>query len=420
MAKSSRFCTFLSMQISHAAIASEAAASREAVTALLRDLIATPSLSTAEGAVTDRLAYEARELGADDVIIDERGNFVARFGSGPRTLLFDSHIDTVDVGDRAEWSRDPFDPYMERSATGNIIHGRGASDNKAGIASMLHGASLWRRIDPSDDVSLWVVGSVQEEACDGLSLYELLMSGLIPRPDAVVLGEATNGQVFRGNRGRIEAYVRVHGATCHASAPERGSNPVTTLAPVIAEIDRLNNRLSSESFLGKGTIALTKIECETPSFNAVPGSATLYVDRRLSQEETPQGALDELRAIVAELGIDADVEVMHYESVSYTGAKMQQAKEFPTWVNPENHPLTIAGIQATGFTSRPRSDSSHWVFSTNGVASMGKLDIPTIGYGPANEIHAHTAHDQCPQDDLVEALRWYAAFPSLYVTAKDA
>jgi putative selenium metabolism hydrolase len=397
-------------------VASQAEASRAAVTELLRDLIATPSLSTDEGAVTKRLLHEAATLGADESRIDDRGNFVARFGTGSRVLLFDSHIDTVDIGDRSEWSRDPFEPFLERLASGNIIHGRGASDNKAGIAAMLHGAALWKSLS-ADDVSLWVVGSVQEEACDGLSLYELLTSDGFPRPEAVVLGEATNGQVFRGNRGRIEAYVRVHGQSCHASAPERGSNPVTALAPVIQGIDRLNRSLSSESFLGKGTIALTKIECATPSLNAVPGSATLFVDRRLSEEESPEHALAELRALVAELGVDADVEVLEYESVSYTGARMGQTKEFPTWVNPAEHPLTVAGVLATEYTSRPRTDTSHWVFSTNGVASMGKLGIPTIGYGPANEIHAHTAHDQCPQDDLVDALRWYAAFPTLY-TAK--
>lgn len=363
-----------------------------------------------------RLHEEAAGLDADEHYTDPRGNFVARFGTGDRVLLFDAHIDTVDVGDRGEWSRDPFEPHLERLATGNVIHGRGASDNKAGIASMLHGAALWKRLGDPGDATLWVVGSVQEEACDGLSLYELLSSEGFPRPEAVVLGEATNGQVFRGNRGRIEAYVRVHGASCHASAPDRGINPVTALAPVIRRIDELNRSLRSGSFLGKGTIALTKIECATPSLNAVPGSATLFVDRRLSEEETPAHALQELRALVSELGVEAEVEVLEYQSVSYTGTQMGQVKEFATWVNPEDHPLTRAGVAATSFTSHPRTDTSHWVFSTNGVASMGKLGIPTIGYGPANEIHAHTAHDQCPEDDLVEALRWYAAFPSLYVT----
>lgn len=394
----------------------EAEAARSAVTGLLRELIATPSLSTGEEVVSTRLLEEAGRLGADDAFIDTRGNFVARFGVGPRTLLMDSHIDTVDVGDRSEWVRDPFEPYLERRASGDVVHGRGASDNKAGIASMLHGAALWNRTMRDDALSLWVVGSVQEEACDGLSLYELLRSGDV-RPEAVVLGEATNGQVYRGNRGRIEAYVRVHGQSCHASAPERGRNPVTTIAPVIAAIDRLNAALVPGEFLGKGTIALTKIECATPSLNAVPGSATLFVDRRLSENETPEGALQELRDMVSSLGVEAEVEILEYESVSFTGARMAQVKEFPTWVNPADHPLTVAGVRATSFTSRPRTDTSHWVFSTNGVASMGKLGIPTIGYGPGNEVHAHTAHDQCPQDDLIEAMCWYAAFPHLYLDA---
>lgn len=379
---------------------------------LLRDIISLPSLSTAEKSVADRLVQEARNLAADEVKLDEHGTFIARFGSGPRVIIYDSHIDTVDVGSRKEWDHDPFDPWIERRASGNVIHGRGASDNKAGIASMLFGAAEWKKFDIEGHFTIYVVGSVQEESCDGLALYEVLTSGAVRSPELVVLGEATTCKVYRGNRGRVEAYLRLHGLSCHASAPERGRNPITQIAPLVSEIARLNSRLASDSFLGKGTVVVTKIECETPSLNAVPSSATLYVDRRLSLEETPESALAELREISSALGLAVDVSVLQYEAVSYTGSMLKQEKQFNTWVLDEKSPYLSAAISATEATSRPSSETSHWVFSTNGVASMGKLGIPTLGFGPGDEVHAHTAHDQCPEDDLVDAIAWYSALPS--------
>ena len=391
----------------------DAHSKRQLVSNLLRDLIRIPSLSTQEEAVAQRLVLEARAVGADEVFIDEHGTFIARFGLGPRVIIYDSHIDTVDVGSRSEWGRDPFEPWIERKASGNIIHGRGASDNKAGIASMLIGASQWKTFTAKGGFSIYVVGSVQEEACDGLALYHVLTSQRIPNPEVVVLGEATTCKVFRGNRGRIEAYLRVHGQSCHASAPERGVNPVTSIVPLIEEIHRLNNRMESSTFLGKGSIAITKIECETPSLNAVPSSATLFVDRRLSQDDTPESALAELRDIAQALNIAADIDLLEYEAISYTGSKVNQRKEFNTWVLDEGSDFLKAAISTTEVTSRPSTETSHWIFSTNGVASMGKLGIPTIGYGPGNEIHAHTAHDQCPEDDLVEAVAWFSAFPEI-------
>ena len=391
----------------------EAERHRRAAVDLLAELIRTPSLSTDEEAVVRRLAGEMTELGYDEVFIDDVGSVVGRIGSGPITIVYDSHVDTVDVGSRSEWRRDPFEPVVERDAAGGVIHGRGASDDKAGIASMVRGAALARDLGLPEEVTIYVVGSVQEEHCDGLALEHLLTQTL-PRPDVVVLGEATNGNVYRGQRGRLEAFVRVQGSSCHASAPERGDNPVHGLASVIADIKELNSRLGADEFLGEGTIAITKIECETPSLNAVPSTATLYVDRRLTAGESTGAALAELRDLPSVQAVHGQVSLLDYESTSFTGTRLGMAKAFNTWVTPEGHVAVRAGVAAALSALGREPDVGHWVFSTNGVASMGKLGIPTIGFGPGDEVHAHTAHDQCPLDDLVEAMAWYAAFPRRY------
>jgi putative selenium metabolism hydrolase len=393
----------------------EAERHRTATVDLLRDIIRTPSLSGGEADVVARLQGEMASLGFDEVIEDPFGSVVGRIGSGPVKIVYDSHIDTVDIGSRSEWSRDPFEPALEGSLEGGVVHWRGASDNKAGIASMIHGAALARDLDRLGEVTLYVIGSVQEETCDGLALEQVL-TNVVPLPDVVVLGEATGCKLYRGHRGRVEVAVRTRGTSCHASAPDRGHNPVYDLAGVIAEIEELNGRLGYDEFLGAGTIALTKIECETPSLNAVPATATLYVDRRLTVGETPELALEELRSLRSVRSVGGEVTLLDYEKTSYTGMTLTSKKYFPTWVTPEDHVSVSAGVAAgTEALGRP-PEIGHWVFSTNGCASMGRLRLPTIGFGPADEVHAHTAHDQCPTDDLVQSIAFLGVFPSAFTS----
>ncbi|HZP30408.1 MAG TPA: YgeY family selenium metabolism-linked hydrolase [Acidimicrobiia bacterium] len=389
------------------------ASDREAdVVDLLRELVHTPSPSAGEGDVVALITERMDALGYDEVVVDGHGSVVGRIGTGPTSILFDSHIDHVGVGDRGEWLNDPFEPVLD----GGVVYGRGACDDKGGMAAMLMGAALAKELDALDGVTLYVVGSVQEEDCDGLALEHLLLHTL-PRPDLVVLGEPTRGQVYRGHRGRIDVLVRTRGSSCHASAPGRGRNPVYELAPIVAEIRELNDRLAHHDELGPGTIALTKIECETPSLNAVPSTATIYLDRRMTVGETAETALEEIRALPSLRAVGAEVEVISYEAESFTGSTLAADRHFPTWLTPADHAGVQAAVTTVERTLHRAPEVGCWTFSTNGVASMGKLGIPTIGFGPGDEVHAHSVADQCPVAELVDAVAFYADFPAVYASS---
>ena len=389
------------------------AAAREAeVVEFLRALVHTPSPSAGEGDVVALLAERMADLGFDDVFVDDHGSVVGRIGNGPTKILYDSHIDHVGVGDRAEWRNDPFEPVLEDG----VVYGRGACDDKGGMASMVLGAGLAKEMGALDGVTLYVVGSVQEEDCDGLALEHLLLHTL-PRPDLVVLGEPTRGQVYRGHRGRIDVLVRTRGSSCHASAPVRGRNPVYDLAPIVNEIRDLNERLAFHDELGAGTVALTKIECETPSLNAVPSTATIYLDRRMTMGETVESALEEIRSLPSLRAVDAEVELVAYEAESFTGSTLTADRHFPTWLTPADHVGVRAGVKTVERTLQRAPEIGCWAFSTNGVASMGKLGIPTIGFGPGDEQHAHSVTDQCPVADLVDCVAFYADFPAVYTAS---
>ena len=124
-------------------------------------------------------------VGFDEVIVDGFGSAIGRIGDGPVHIVFDSHIDVVNTGDLGLWKSHPFTARIENG----VLYGRGASDNKAAIASMVHGARAAAGAGRRDRrrFTLWVVGTVQEEDCDGLAL-EYLLTNTIPKAEVVVLG----------------------------------------------------------------------------------------------------------------------------------------------------------------------------------------------------------------------------------------
>ncbi|HEX8683000.1 MAG TPA: hypothetical protein VF707_11845, partial [Ardenticatenaceae bacterium] len=81
-------------------------AHRDTLTGFLRELCAIPSMESQIGPVGERVAEEMRRLGFEKVWFDSMGNIVGEIGSGPRTLVYDSHIDTVGVGDPKAWGWD--------------------------------------------------------------------------------------------------------------------------------------------------------------------------------------------------------------------------------------------------------------------------------------------------------------------------
>jgi putative selenium metabolism hydrolase len=231
------------------------------------------------------------------------------------------------------------------------------------------------------------------------------------RPDVVVLGEPTDLGVYRGHRGRMEATITTHGVSAHGAHADRGVNALYKMAPIISDVERLNDNLAEDEFLGKGSIIVSSIECTTPSLNAVPDSTRIYIDRRLTVGETVESSMAELKAL-PHLG-DADVELLEYDAVSWRGTRAQQEKYYPTWVLDEDHPL-VQGVAAAAtdvLGETPRI--SRWSFSTNGVATMGLFGIPTIGFAPGLEELAHTTEERVSVEDLLKATAVYSRIPEI-------
>lgn len=369
----------------------------------LSKLVQIKSLSCGEKEVQLEFKKQLENAGAVKVSIDGLGNVIGQLGNGSRTLAFDGHIDTVDTGNESNWN---FNPYSGEIKNG-FVHGRGTVDQKGGLASMVSALKIMKEVGIPDDLKVYFIASVIEEDSDGLCWkYMVEEKGI--KPDAVVITEPTNLNIYRGQRGRMEIQVSFNGLSSHGSAPERGKNAIYLASKAALEIEKLNECLISDEFLGKGTVTISEFKSSSPSLCAVADFAQLHLDRRLTWGETKDSAIGELTEILKSM--EANIVVPYYEETAYTGLKYGMEKYYPTWKMDENHPVITRGIETYKqlFNTDPLVDK--WTFSTNGVTINGLYGIPIIGFGPGNEIMAHAPNERVPVSDLVSASAFYAAY----------
>ncbi len=388
------------------AIKARVAAQREDIITFLKELCAIPSYDSQIRAVGERAEAEMRKLGFEEIWWDRMGNIVGRIGNGPTKLLYDSHIDTVGIGAPEEWEWDPFTGKVENG----VFFARGACDEKGSTPGMIYGLALAKEFGLLEGISAYYFGNM-EEWNDGIAPHALVeVEGL--RPDFVVIGEPTKMQVYRGHKGRVEMQVLARGKSAHAASNFLGDNAIYKLLPVIDALSKLEPELGDDPFLGHGRITVTDMHVKTPSINAVPNEALIYIDRRITFGEEPQAVLEHVKRVVGDRK-DIESSILVYDTPSYTGFVFPLDKIYPAWALPETDPYVQAGVQAGTLLWGEPLPTGKWDFSTNGTYWCGKAGIPSIGYGPGNEIHAHTVLDQVPLDDVVKATEWYALLPGL-------
>ena len=369
----------------------------------LSRLVRIKSLTAHEKDVQMELKRQMEEAGFDEVFIDGMGNVIGRIGRGKKILAIDGHMDTVDIGNQANWSFDPLGGEIKDG----FVHGRGSVDQKGGPAAFVTAGRILKELGFDKDITVWFVGSVMEEDCDGLCWKYIIEEDKIG-PDAVILTEPTNLNLYRGQRGRMEMQIHFHGRSSHGSAPERGVNAIYMASGVALEIAKLNERLAYDAFLGKGSITVTEIISRSPSLCAVSDYARIHVDRRLTTGETRETAVRELEELIKDL--NANVELPDYRETAFTGLEYGMEKYYPTWKTAEDHLSVRTGVAAYKklFGREPVVDK--WTFSTNGIMTCGIFGIPTIGFGPGNEVLAHAPDEKVPVNDLVAASAFYAGY----------
>ena len=394
-----------------AEIQKRVAAQQESISAFFRAICAIPSIAGQIEAVGKRIAQEMEKLGYDEVRFDKMGNIMGRIGNGPRVIVYDTHIDTVGIADPDAWQWDPFQGKVEDG----VLFARGAGDEKGSAPGMVYGLAIARDLGLLDGFTCYVFGNMEED-CDGIAPNTFVDVDPKVRPDFVVIGEPTKMQVYRGHKGRVELEAIPHGRSAHAASNHLGDNAIYKILPLIEGVSKLEPELGDDPFLGHGKITVSDMKVNTPSINAVPDLCTVYIDRRVTFGESAEGAVAQVRALVAPELLQSGqvtVEMMKYSDPSYTGFVFPVDKYFPAWALDEQHPFVQAGLEASRLIGLPERPASKWNFSTNGIYWMGKAGIPSIGFGPGEEETAHTTQDSVLLADVIKAAEFYAILPAL-------
>jgi putative selenium metabolism hydrolase len=229
-----------------------------------------------------------------------------------------------------------------------------------------------------------------------------------------VIGEPTKMLVYRGHKGRVEIKVVAKGRSAHAASNHLGDNAVYKVLDLISGVRDLEPKLGDHEFLGHGKITVSDVHVKTPSLNAVPDEATVFIDRRLTFGEDKDAAIQQVRDLIpAQYRDSVTVEEMFYDDPSYTGFVFPVDKYFPAWAYENDHPLVQAGVKARQLAGLPDAPTGKWNFSTNGIYWAGKAKIASIGFGPGDEVTAHTVNDSVSLEDMVKATEFYALLPGV-------
>jgi putative selenium metabolism hydrolase len=368
--------------------------------AFTQSLIRIKSYSGQEEEIIRYIEQKMRDLGYDEVKIDSMGNLVARIGTGEKSILFDSHVDTVEVNDEQEWEVPPFSGQIIKGR----LYGRGSVDMKSSVAASIYAAVLAKEAGYASDKSIYVSCTVFEEDCDGENLKHLFKE-LNLRPSYVVICEPSNNQITLGHKGKLQISIKTRGVSAHGSAPEKGVNAVYEMAEIIQRVERKNLELMQKE-APRATLVLSKISSISASLNAVPSQCEIYLDRRIVPGETEEDILQEMNQIIH--GKKATWEFGTLQRKSWTGKEIKYQPFHLAWKIDPEHELTktcMAAYRET-FRSEP-TEFDFWDFSTNAVTPVS-LGIPTIGFGPGEYKLAHMRNENCRVDQIVGACDFYA------------
>ena len=386
---------------------------REDIIQFLRDICAIPSMDGQLKDVGERIQAEMRKLGFEEARFDKMGNTVGRIGNGPKVIVFDSHIDTVGVGDPKEWDWDPFVGKIEDGR----LYARGACDEKGSTPGMIYGLAIARDLGLLDGYTAYYFGNM-EEWCDGIAPNAFVEADPQVKPDFVVIGEPTKMQVYRGHKGRIELKVTAHGRSAHAASHYLGDNAVYKMMAIITQIRELDRRMrfgmGYHPVQGFPSIAVTDVSARTASLNAVPDQFTIFIDRRITSNEPHDDVIDQIKGLIPDyLQEEIHVEELFYDEPSYTGFVFPVSKYYPAWLLEDGHALVQAGQDTVEALWGEKRSLGTWDFSTNGTYWAGKAGIPSIGFGPGDEKTAHMRNENVPLDEVVDATEFYALLPKL-------
>jgi putative selenium metabolism hydrolase len=379
---------------------------REPMVEFAQRLVSIPSLPGQEGGVARLVADEMQRLGYSRVWIDQTGNVIGLISANnesvdrpARSVMLNTHMDQVDVGDPSRW---PFPPF-EGHVANNELWGRGTSDLKAALAAQVYSGALVLASGVGRSNDLYVTGVVQEE----IGGHGAAMLAEELKTDYVVVGEPSANRLALGHRGRFEIHVVIAGKSVHASVPNTGINPLYSMARFLLALEQLKfDPDPRHPILGPTTIAPTLVSTDQISANVVPGECKVVLDVRNPPGHTPEVILAEVRRLLEAAltdGASGIAEIPPVTMTSYTGVtRTYEIPAVPFGLDENSHLATSARAIVSKALGR-EVPSQIWRFATDAGHFVAQ-GMQVIGFGPGYEEVIHTVNERISIDLMVEAM----------------
>jgi succinyl-diaminopimelate desuccinylase len=392
--------------------------SRERAKGLLIDLVKVPSPQTAlleeepllrefiKSAVEPRL----RSMGLVDIRYDTMGNLIATYGSGTsgKSLMFIGNAMNQPASTMPNaYSGDVVDG-AKFGLPGECVMGKGASEQKANLAAMLHAMEI---VIAS---GVPITGKLIFTCCPSgetgkHDAIKSVVEGAGVRADMAVLG-GTGLMVTLGNRGRIDVLITVKGSPCHSSRPVDGANAVTGAMECIARLLAKVKVDKSHPQLGQQSLTVNHIRSFPDSTHTVQERCEFTLDRRLLPGEDPSAAFAEIERIAKEVdGLEDPVSGKPFSVEVRLGPFM-----YPSLVTTES-PVVRAILRASE-VMLGKPVETHYSPSAFDQGYLNHVGIVTANFGAGENQYAHTDYDMASVERTTDSARVYAFMMLDYLT----
>jgi len=365
------------------------------ITEILSDMVSISSYENEQGVVR----YVEQRLRKLDVELEftevapNRSNLVASIGNGEKSLIFNSHTDTVSPGNIENWDQSP----LKLTRKGDELFGLGSCDAKGSLVSMLVAFEVFAR-KPSLLNGRLILQAVCCEETRGRGTLAETTKGI--KADAAIIGEPTELVPMIGHKGGLGVEVTVFGKPAHASSPEEGINAISNMAKVIQALDNLAEDISQrcDPLIGKASLAITQINGGRAT-NVIPDQCAITIDRRLIPGETLEDALNEISAVIdnekkANPSLVASIE----EKIGIAPCRISPEEPIVKTVKDGIHQVTGKNREVAGFSAC----CDMWCL-------VERANIPTVILGPGKLSMAHKVNESISVNELYDAAKIYTA-----------
>ncbi len=371
----------------------------DAIVQTASEMIQIPSKSGEEKAMADYTIQKMKDLGYDEVTVDDYGNVIGlmKGQGGGKSIMFNCHLDIVDEGPHENWKYPPFSGAIAEGA----IWGRGASDTKGTFAIHLYLPHILKQEGLMTKGDIYVVGVVHEEDA---GFGSMMMAQYGFHTDYAVVGEASENDLAIACRGRVGIEVTISGKSCHASVPHEGVNPFSFLGGFLIGLN--DYKVSKNPKYGQSLISATRISSSEPGTNVVPNSIRVSLDYRSVPGETNEQVIAQLNEIAARCavpGVTVEIQPAYIPISCYTGATGNGIMGEPPYSIDEDSETVIVAKAALENVFGRTIKTKPWAFATDS-GHFSQLGIHVLGFSPAEIKKCHTVEDNIQLDMLKEGI----------------